>query len=374
VTVAGLFDFSAPGAINGDMTYVMEDIMNVAGIDIGFGFTKATNGKDFQIFKSILGEAADIQFRISMGKGDNQPNLHVTVDDQSYFLGDFAEQQSSVKQFTLDQQQLMDEFVRVLALTALGNLTDSSAPLNIISGLPVGYYREYNQRLSKILSGSQEITLNKADGTSEVRRLNISKIRVIPQPLGSVLNLLFNEQGKIANRALTKYKVGVIDIGFRTTDFCIFDKMQYIERGSSTTDTGISKCFSVINKKLREECKVDIELFRLYNAVKNGNILIRGKEYDIAKLRNLVFANAARTIAGDAERLWADDWDMDAIILTGGGASELAEFLQPLLVGKILPMENSKDARLNNVYGYHKYAMFLWGGGASAIPEEATGG
>ena len=356
------------------MTYVMEDIMNVAGIDIGFGFTKATNGKDFQIFKSILGEAAEIQFRINMGKGDNQPNLHVTVDDQSYFLGDFAEQQSSVKQFTLDQQQLMDEFVRVLALTALGNLTDSSAPLNIISGLPVGYYREYNQRLSKTLSGSQEITFNRADGTSEVRRLNISKIRVIPQPLGSVLNLLFNEQGKIANRALTKYKVGVIDIGFRTTDFCIFDKMQYIERGSSTTDTGISKCFSVINKKLREECKVDIELFRLYNAVKTGNILIRGKEYDIAKLRNMVFANAARTIAGDAERLWADDWDMDAIILTGGGASELAEFLQPLLVGKILPIENSRDARLNNVYGYYKYAMFLWGGGASAIPEDGAGG
>ena len=36
--------------------------MEILGIDIGFGFTKATNGKDFLVFKSVLGEATDIQF------------------------------------------------------------------------------------------------------------------------------------------------------------------------------------------------------------------------------------------------------------------------------------------------------------------------
>ena len=30
---------------------------NILGIDIGFGFTKATNGKDTFIFKSILSAA-----------------------------------------------------------------------------------------------------------------------------------------------------------------------------------------------------------------------------------------------------------------------------------------------------------------------------
>jgi len=36
--------------------------MQVLGIDIGFGFTKATNGKDTFIYQTIFGEDADIQF------------------------------------------------------------------------------------------------------------------------------------------------------------------------------------------------------------------------------------------------------------------------------------------------------------------------
>ncbi len=37
--------------------------MAVVGVDIGFGFTKACNGHDNLIFKSIFGEASDIQYR-----------------------------------------------------------------------------------------------------------------------------------------------------------------------------------------------------------------------------------------------------------------------------------------------------------------------
>ncbi len=36
--------------------------MRPIGIDVGFGFTKATNGEEYVIFKSIIGEYADIQF------------------------------------------------------------------------------------------------------------------------------------------------------------------------------------------------------------------------------------------------------------------------------------------------------------------------
>ena len=52
--------------------------MEILGIDVGFGFTKAYNGKDSVIFKSIIGEAADIEvetrelnFDIS-GRGESE--------------------------------------------------------------------------------------------------------------------------------------------------------------------------------------------------------------------------------------------------------------------------------------------------------------
>ena len=334
--------------------------MEILGIDVGFGFTKATNGNDSIIFKSIFGDATDIQFRLSIGSASFTENLHVTIENQSYFIGDFAEQQSNVRQYTLYQERLLTEFAKILSLTAAGSITDKYVPMNVVTGLPIGYLKQYHQQFVKILTGHHDITFHQPDGTKISKKININKVRMLPQPLGSVLNLLMDDNGKIVNKDLAKQKIGVIDIGFRTTDFSIFDRLRYIERGSTTTDTGISKSFSVISKKLREESGVSIEVYRLYKAVETGSIKILGKEYNISKLRDQVFAHSAGIIANDIERLWAEDWDIDTIVLTGGDSMELAKYIQPLIAGNVIPVKNSIDTRLNNVQGYFKYGKYKW--------------
>lgn len=344
--------------------------MDVVGVDIGFGFTKATDGREFVLFKSVLGEATDIRFRLPIVKSEAGPCMHVEMDGRAYFVGDFAEQHSDTREFTLDQERLLTEFSKVLTMTAISNLFDSYADVNVVTGLPVGFYKEYNQRLMKMLKGIHEITFQNSDGTSESKRVNINNLRIIPQPLGSILNLLMNEYGKITNRELAKQKIGIIDIGFRTTDCCIFQGLQYVQRGSSTSETGISESLSVITKKLREESNVDIELYRLYKAIETGLIKIRGKEYNISKLRDKVFEHSASIIATDIARLWADDWDIDLIIISGGGAMELTKYLRPLISGNVMPVETNIDARLNNVQGYLKYARYLWGNIESPAKSE----
>ena len=64
--------------------------MEVLGIDIGFGFTKAMNGKETMIFKSIFGDAAEIQFWADFGESASTDHIHVTIDGKSYFVGDLA--------------------------------------------------------------------------------------------------------------------------------------------------------------------------------------------------------------------------------------------------------------------------------------------
>ena len=115
--------------------------MEILGIDVGFGFTKATNGNDVIIFKSIFGDATDMQFRLSIGSASFAENLHVTIENQPYFIGDFAEQQSNVRQFTLYQERLLTEFAKILSLTAAGSVTDKYVPLNVVTGLPIGYFK-----------------------------------------------------------------------------------------------------------------------------------------------------------------------------------------------------------------------------------------
>jgi plasmid segregation protein ParM len=348
--------------------------MEILGIDIGFGFTKATNGNDSVIFKSLFGDATDIQFWADFGDQSLTDYFHVTIEGKSYFIGDLAEQQSAVINFTLDQEKLISEFVRILSLTVAGVFlkreTSINVPINVVSGLPIGYFKQNNERFNEILTGHHKVTYHNHDGTKKTKELYINKVRMLPQPLGSLLNLLMDDNGKIVNNELANQKVGVVDIGFRTTDFTILDHLRYIDRGSRTMDTGISKAFGVISNKLREKCGVSVELYRLFNAVKSGSIKMRGHGFTFSKIRDQVYSQLAGTIANDIDRLWADDWDIDTIILTGGGCMELAKYIQPLISGNVKPILNTVDARLNNVQGFFKYGNFIWGDNVSDLSAE----
>jgi len=338
--------------------------MQVLGIDIGFGFTKATSGKKTLIFKSLLGNATEIQFWADFGDAAPTDHIHVTIDEKSYFIGDLAEQQSSVLQYTLDQERLLTDYVKFMALTAAGMLLPdealSSVPLNVVSGLPIGYFKENHKRFNDLLVGDHTVTYHSPDGRQTVQKMSINDVHMLPQPMGTILNLLMDERGKISDTELAKKKIGVIDIGFRTTDFAIMDRLRFLNRGSKTIDTGISKGFSVIANKLREKSSVNVELYRLYRAAEIGTIFMRGHGISISKIRDQVYSQLATYIANEIDRLWANDWDIEVIFLSGGGSLELASFLQPLITGNVIPVNTSQDLRLNNVKGYLKYGRHIW--------------
>ncbi len=248
-----------------------ENFVEIVGIDIGFGFTKATNGQETLVFKSVLGEATDIQFREKILDGAaGEEHLQIEVDGKSYFLGELAERQSNVRFFTLDQTQFIGKFAKNLALAAAARLVGGYIPVNLVTGLPIGYYRQHKDELARILAGEHKVVLTDGEGKRHEKVISINKVRVIPQPFGSLFNLMLNDLGELGDKVLVKEKVGVIDVGFRTSDFTISDQMRYSERGSRTTDSGIAKAFNVIATKLREKSGVNVELYRLYEAVDRG--------------------------------------------------------------------------------------------------------
>lgn len=346
--------------------------MEILGIDIGFGFTKASNGKDSLIFKSVLGEETDLQFRekLLMG-GEAEDHLQIEVDGKSYFLGELAERQSNVRFFTLDQGQFISSFAKVLALAAAARLVGGFIPVNLVTGLPIGHYRQHKDELAKILQGEHRVVVTDGEGKRQEKTVNVNKVRVVPQPFGSLFNLMLNDIGELRDKRLVKEKIGIIDVGFRTSDYTVSDKMRYSERGSRTTDSGIARAFSVIAGKLREKSGINIELYRLYEAVERGSIKIRGKEYDLKGITEQVFGQLATAVANEVDRLWVDDWDIDTMVVTGGGGAVLAKHLQPLLNGQVNPIEAAVDARLNNVKGYWKFGKHLWARGVA--PSTAEG-
>lgn len=346
--------------------------MEILGIDIGFGFTKATSGKQNLIFKSVLGESTDIQFREEMLVADpaGEEHLQVEVDGKSYFIGELAERQSNVRFFTLDQAQFIGKFAKVLALTAAARMVKGFVPINLVTGLPIGSYRKHKDELARLLLGEHKVVLIDADGKREEKSISINKVRVIPQPFGSLFNVMLNDLGELGDKRLVRDKIGLIDVGFRTCDYTISDKMRYSERGSRTTDSGIARAFNVIATKLREKSGINIELYRLYDAIDEGRIKIRGKVYELKPQTDQVFSQLATAVANEVDRLWVDDWDIDTMIITGGGGAVLGRYLKPLLNGEVMELDPGIDMRMYNVDGYRKFGRHLWAKGeapASAV-------
>lgn len=334
--------------------------MEYLGVDVGFGYTKAYNGERSIIFKSILGDAADIQFQSGFSEGGMLENLHVTVDGRDYYVGDMAEKQSNVREFTLDQNTLLTNFAKVMALTATACYVGSSGrEISLVTGLPIRFFKQQRARYVQMLEGSHTVILHGREDGDQEKNIDIRKVRVLPQPFGSVFNLLMNDHGRIVDRDVARQKFGVIDIGFRTTDYTITDRLRYIERGSRTTDTGISKAFSLISRKIQEQTGINIELFRLFEPVRSGEIRIRGKEHSLKELRDQVLKQLAIAIVSDMERLWVDDWDLEFILLAGGGSADLAPMLEELIEGRCRMVSTDTDQRLGNVIGYLKYAKYI---------------
>lgn len=336
---------------------------NIIGIDIGFGFTKATDGRDFLVFKSIYGEAVDFQFRESLlDTARNDEHLQIEMNGISYFVGELAERQSSSRSFTLDQSQFISSSSKILALATLSHFVqDDAQPIKLVVGLPIGHYRQYKNELADMLKGMHEFIAVDAEGSKRNMNIMVADVRVLPQPLGTVMDRLLSSTGTATNQRFATDKIGVIDVGFRTTDYTISDKGRYSERGSLTTKNGISRAFTKIGSKLKENCGIDIEIYRLFSAVERGNIKVRGKAYDLKKISESSLKQLAMQIATDANQIWSDDWDMDAIMITGGGGAVLAPYIQDQLQGVTIPIKEGLDYRLHNVRGYYKFGLYTWG-------------
>jgi len=159
---------------------------------IGFGYTKATDGRQFQVFKSIVGEANPIQFAESAALAAAQPR-HFSIGGEDIFVGELAETQSRGRGFTLDHAQFIAKYAKLLGL-AHCHLTSSTATRCAWSP-PAGQLLPQVQDALTPAAAAPHVTVVQANGTRGQGR-HIEKVRVVPQPFGSLFNQMLDGQGK----------------------------------------------------------------------------------------------------------------------------------------------------------------------------------
>lgn len=331
--------------------------MRYIGVDIGFGYTKATDGIRTVVFPSVISPAVKTGFRpVWEDRTDRQAflldHLSVTLDGGSHFVGELALRQGRFVYATLDRIRTGTPEYKLLFLTALSIFAESAGePFSIVTGLPVDDFED-REIIEKGLKGGFSLSVAGREISFAVKELT-----VIPQGCGAFLDLLFADDHGDPNEAYAQGPVGIVDIGYKTTDFALMQSAEFAWRFSGSIKHGMSMIYQAAVQKFSDAYRGNFDLKSVEEAISDGMICRLGERIAVdPTLLDADFNGLAGEITSWIRQRWRDQ-RLSRIICAGGGSLMLKPCLSRLLPEMIF----LNNPNLANVRGFYKGALHYYG-------------
>lgn len=279
------------------------------GIDIGYGNTKVNTGGTVFSFPSIVGN-----FQESVSIGFDRGTLEcVEIDGEKFLIGESARRHSSRHYTSRSRDWIGTIHYRALLKHALKKCNATGEAI-ITTGLPVDF-RADKERLTAIV---KDVALK--CGVNAF-------VHVLPQPVGAFFSLLFDEKGSVLESRLASSRVGILDIGFFTTDLLTIDGMSVVEKQLASFENGVSTALEAIRQDLADTYKLQLDIRRTDEVVRRGKVSVYGEEKDITAISGKRLGELETEIQAQAQTIWGNAADLDRVILSGGGATMLSPYL-----------------------------------------------
>ncbi|MFW5891432.1 MAG: hypothetical protein ACOCUI_04355 [bacterium] len=346
--------------VNKIINFIKEEIkIKIIGLDLGYGQVKCTDGLKNVKFQSVIGNMGSSDYQIDTSNKKN--SCFVNYEGEDYIVGNLANTVSiNPRQNTLSKKSanIKDEIIKALTAIVLTEPDKMVHNVNIVTGLPVLYFNEQYNELKQNLLGSHLLTIVLDDYPS-FKTINIENIEVIPQGIGALYNEILDNDALVKNSELANQYIGIIDIGYKTTDLVVMDSLVNAGHLGDTINTGMKEAFIELKKLISKNFKVNKKLIDMPEIAINNVIKLSGKEKSIGNLVHNSYKPVAQTIFSHIQDMWGDLRELDAILLTGGGAKALDyEFRQILNKQDLLNDINyiiCEKAEFGNAYGDYKY-------------------
>ena len=327
--------------------------MNIA-IDVGYGYTKATDGKKNLVFQSAVAPAHELLI-----ENTNLSYLTEIIREEKerYFVGELVIKEGKKENImtTLSRERYKHITYDVLILTAARLLLDEKEDnknINLAVGLPIAYYKsqkdELKNKLEQIFISVKVVLDGIKDKVSinQNKHLPISfkKVVVYPQGAGALLTInSLPESGRIL----------VIDVGHKTTDYVTAEinnrKLRPVTSLCGSIEVGVSNLLEMLAQKFLEKTGVNISDITAMDIVKNyGKIYFQGKELSFLKEVELIKENITQTIYDRIHAQLREELNfLRKIYLVGGGVNVLP------LKRYFIAAEEVYEPQLANVKGFY---------------------
>jgi plasmid segregation protein ParM len=184
----------------------------------------------------------------------------------------------------------------------------------------------------------------------------VQDVHVLPQPLGTVLAHILDEQGSLRDHAAAEARVGVLDVGFRTTDYFTLEGLELVTAECLTRNTGMVDVLLELSRVVYRRWGVEVDPHALDAALLRGTLPVGGHRVPLAPALAPLLDRHAEALLAHARMLWGDQArTLERLWLTGGGAQWLGARLLALAPHATLV----DDARVQNARGYYRYGCRL---------------
>lgn len=298
------------------------------GLDIGYGFIKVDNGRETYKFSSVVGESTvEPPMALGFRKVPVTDDLRLTVNGKTYFIGELAVRHSVVAHRGLSPTRSEGDDLKILFLSALSlYCTETVNSFFVVTGLPPGRMYMANE-LVRRLQGDHEVT-RQTGGKRSTHVIRIEGMDVVPQPIGTYWSTVLDNRGHLKQEhPMLTGRAGIVDIGFRTSDFATIIDGDYSPAFSRTVPIGMSSAYDRIAADLATDYALERETYTLDEAAISGHINVSGKKIDITRIRDSAFREIATKLLVEVSSAWQLE-EIDHMLLTGGGGLGLFDYMR----------------------------------------------
>lgn len=280
------------------------------GADLGRGYVKGYTEFNGQakscLFRSVIGDGRSIDYK------DFKNPIHLEVNKEEYFIGELAEKESynTIPNFSDNKTS---ETARLLLFALVNELAESEF-IKICLGVP---NKSFNKStLNDVINeykGTLVIVKDKVKNTS--KKVMITDITIFRESDAALLYTVNNHKDRVE---LTNKRVGMVTIGFRTTELSYFEKgMKFNDKLSKTKEIGNRTVLDTIQKYLE------------------GNKIMKtiheiDSESDYNEVKAKGYSKLLERLNQEIEMNWINYDDMK--IFLGGGTSQ--NFIENNIPGK----------------------------------------
>ena len=321
----------------------------ILGLDVGYSRTKVVGERGRWDFPSVTGTPDTGRFSLNGAAEDMTLTFPYNVA-----VGEGAIIQSRHLMRREDRSWIESDEYHALILTAFSELTTAShADLIVVSGLPIAYFDLDEGTLQVRLMG--EHSFQRKDRGRQT--LTVARAAVLPQGLGALCSVCLDEKGNIARRDLATGRVGLIDVGGKTTNVLSVNRLSEVGRETASINSGAWDVVRAVGRWLTDNCP-DLELrdHEIVDAIKARSTRYKGKPVDLGAVIDGAVSPLADQVIAQASQLWNGAGALDVILVAGGGAHLVGpHILRHFDHAQVI----AGDPQFANAVGYYRFAQRL---------------